>query len=79
MRPAHIHFMVSAAGHRTVVTHVFLAGGPHLDDDAVFGVKESLIEPFSRQAAGEGPAGRKLESPWWKLVFNIRLAREETP
>jgi hydroxyquinol 1,2-dioxygenase len=76
MRPAHIHFMVSAAGHRTLVTHVFLAGGPHLDDDAVFGVKESLIEPFSEQPPGMGPAGRTLESRWWKLVFNVALAPE---
>jgi hydroxyquinol 1,2-dioxygenase len=77
MRPAHIHFMVSAPGHRTLVTHVFLAGGAHLEDDAVFGVKESLIEPFTEQPAGVGPAGRKLEGRWWKLVFNVRLAREE--
>jgi hydroxyquinol 1,2-dioxygenase len=77
MRPAHIHFMVSAPGHRALVTHVFLAGGPHLDDDAVFGVKESLIEPISEEPPGEGPAGRALESHWWKLVFNIALAPEE--
>lgn len=77
MRPAHIHFMVSAPGHRTLVTHVFLAGGAHLENDAVFGVKESLIEPFTEQPPGVGPAGRKLEGRWWKLVFNVRLAREE--
>jgi hydroxyquinol 1,2-dioxygenase len=77
MRPAHIHFMVSAAGDRTLVTHVFLAGGAHLDDDAAFGVKESLIEPFTKQPAGVGPAGRQIDGPWWKLVFNFRLAREE--
>jgi hydroxyquinol 1,2-dioxygenase len=77
MRPAHIHFMVRAPGHRTLVTHVFLAGGAHLEDDAVFGVKESLIEPFTEQPACVGPAGRTLEERWWKLVFNVRLAREE--
>ena len=27
-RPAHIHFMISAPGHRTLVTHVFIAGDP---------------------------------------------------
>ncbi|HZC52074.1 MAG TPA: hydroxyquinol 1,2-dioxygenase, partial [Mycobacterium sp.] len=76
MRPAHIHFMVSAPGCRTLVTHVFLAGGAHLGDDAVFGVKESLIEPFTEQPAGAGPGGRELEDRWWKLVFNVRLAQE---
>jgi hydroxyquinol 1,2-dioxygenase len=76
MRPAHIHFMVSSPGHRTLVTHVFLAGGPHLSDDAVFGVKESLIEPFTERPPGIGPAGRELEQRWWKLVFDVRLALE---
>jgi hydroxyquinol 1,2-dioxygenase len=77
MRPAHIHFKVSAAGHRTLVTHVFLAGGAHLGDDAVFGVKPSLIEPFTEQPPGIGPGGRELDGRWWKLVFNVRLTREE--
>jgi hydroxyquinol 1,2-dioxygenase len=78
MRPAHIHFMVKAPGHRTVVTHVFTAGGPHLDDDAVFGVKQSLIEELAEQPPGEGPGGRRLDERWWKLVFDIRLARAES-
>jgi hydroxyquinol 1,2-dioxygenase len=42
-RPAHVHFMISAGGHRTLVTHLFLSGDPYLDSDAVFGVKPSLI------------------------------------
>jgi hydroxyquinol 1,2-dioxygenase len=42
-RPAHVHFMISAAGHRTLVTHLFLSGDAYLDSDAVFGVKPSLI------------------------------------
>jgi protocatechuate 3,4-dioxygenase beta subunit len=42
-RPAHVHFMISASGHRTLVTHLFLAGDAYLESDAVFGVKPSLI------------------------------------
>jgi hydroxyquinol 1,2-dioxygenase len=79
MRPAHIHFMVSAPGYHTLVTHVFLAGSPHLDHDAVFGVKESLIEPFAEQPPGVGPGNRRFDQRWWKLVFNVRLAREVAP
>ena len=44
-RPAHIHLMVSAAGHRMLVTQVYVAGGPYLDDDAVSGVKAELVAP----------------------------------
>lgn len=42
-RPAHIHLMVQAAGHRTLVTHVFDDASPHLHDDAVFGVRDSIV------------------------------------
>ena len=73
MRPAHIHFMVSAPGHHTLVTHVFPAGGAHLNDDAVFGVKDSLVLDIDEHPPGPGPAGRSLDGPWWQLVFDIRL------
>ena len=42
-RPAHIHFMISAPGHRKLVTHLFLADDPYLSSDTVFGVKPSLV------------------------------------
>jgi protocatechuate 3,4-dioxygenase beta subunit len=42
-RPAHIHFMISAPGYRTLVTHLFFEGDKYLESDAVFGVKPSLI------------------------------------
>lgn len=42
-RPAHMHFLVSAPGHETIVTHTFVAGDKWLTSDAVFGVKSSLI------------------------------------
>jgi catechol 1,2-dioxygenase len=43
MRPAHVHLIVSAPGFRTITTHAFDATSDHLDSDAVFGVRESLI------------------------------------
>jgi len=42
-RPAHIHFMISASGYRTLITHLFFEGDKFLESDAVFGVKPSLI------------------------------------
>jgi len=46
MRPAHIHFFVRAPGKAPLVTHLFVAGDPHLASDAVFGVKPSLVVPI---------------------------------
>jgi hydroxyquinol 1,2-dioxygenase len=45
-RPAHIHFIVTAPGHRPLTTHIFVAGGPYIESDAVFAVKKSLITEF---------------------------------
>lgn len=45
-RPAHVHFLVTAPGHNTIVTHTFVGGDEYLNDDTVFGVKETLVAPF---------------------------------
>ncbi|GII59804.1 protocatechuate 3,4-dioxygenase subunit beta [Planotetraspora thailandica] len=78
-RPAHLHFMVTAPGYRTLVTHVFVRGDEQLDKptkDAVFGVKDSLICDWSHHSADEPtPDGRDLQSkPWASLHFDVVLA-----
>jgi hydroxyquinol 1,2-dioxygenase len=73
MRPAHLHFKVDAPGHRTLITHVFAAGDPYLDSDAVFGVKESLVVEFAEHPAGAAPDGRVLDTVWASLNFDIVL------
>ena len=76
MRASHLHFMVSAAGRRTLVTHIFVRGDELLGSDAVFGVKDSLVRDFVRQPAGTAtPDGRDLGGRAWSRVrFDIVLA-----
>jgi protocatechuate 3,4-dioxygenase beta subunit len=50
-RPAHIHFIVSAPGHKPVVTQLFTRGDPYLESDAVFGVKDSLVADYVSQGS----------------------------
>lgn len=52
MRPAHIHFRITAAGYEPLTTHLFAAGDEFLDTDAVFGVKQSLVVPFTKADSG---------------------------
>jgi hydroxyquinol 1,2-dioxygenase len=73
MRPAHLHLKVDAPGHRTLITHLFAAGDPNLDRDAVFGVKDSLIVEFVEHRAGTAPDGRILDSSWASVAFDIVL------
>ena len=42
-RPAHIHFIVTAPGYDPIITHIFTPDSEYLSEDAVFGVKETLI------------------------------------
>jgi hydroxyquinol 1,2-dioxygenase len=75
MRAAHLHFMVSHEGSRTLVTHIFPQDDPIGWRDAVFGVKESLIKSFERQPAGSpAPDGRAVDGAWSRVRFDIVLA-----
>ena len=72
-RPAHVHFMIEAPGYRKLVTHVFMAGDPYLDSDAVFGVKDSLIREFLEHPAGPAPDGRQVDEPFRHLHYDFGL------
>jgi hydroxyquinol 1,2-dioxygenase len=72
-RPGHMHMKVSAPKHQEVTTHLFVAGSPFLDSDAVFGVRDSLIVEFERHEPGSAPDGRKLNKPYHVAHYDFRL------
>jgi hydroxyquinol 1,2-dioxygenase len=76
MRAPHLHFKVAAPGCRELITHIFVDGDPLLGSDAVFGVRESLIKRFERQAPGTpAPDGRPLgDAAWSRVRFDVVLA-----
>jgi hydroxyquinol 1,2-dioxygenase len=65
MRPAHVHFRLSAPGFRDLVTQVFVEGDEYLDSDAVFGVKNSLVAPYEREQG----------SHRYRMRYTFRLSR----
>jgi hydroxyquinol 1,2-dioxygenase len=73
-RPAHLHMIVSAVGHAPVATHIFVAGDPYIESDAVFGVKPSLIVDFAEQPAGAAPDGTESDRPFCDIRFDFTLA-----
>ena len=64
-RAAHLHFIVRAPGYEKVVTHIFTPDCPYLTEDAVFGVKQSLIADFRQVATAEGPG--------WQVDWDFML------
>lgn len=76
-RAAHLHFIVKAPGFDTVITHIFTPDCRYLAEDAVFGVKHSLIADF-RQIDDRDEALRAgLPAPFWVVDWDFVLARNE--
>jgi hydroxyquinol 1,2-dioxygenase len=75
MRAAHLHFLVSAPGLRTLITHIFVADDALLDRDAVFGVDCSLVKDFISQTPGTPtPDDSPVDGAWSRVTFDIVLA-----
>jgi hydroxyquinol 1,2-dioxygenase len=72
-RPAHLHFMITAAGYQRLVTHVFRKGDQYLDSDAVFGVRSSLVADWVHHAPGRTPDGHTSAVPFTTLDFAFVL------
>jgi catechol 1,2-dioxygenase len=61
MRAAHLHVRVSAPGYRELITHIFDADSDYLDSDAVFGVRPSLVVPFTATPTPTGELGAHFD------------------
>ncbi|MEO7008067.1 MAG: hydroxyquinol 1,2-dioxygenase, partial [Caldimonas sp.] len=72
--PGHIHMQVSAPGHVMLTTHVFVAGSPYIDQDAVFGKRDSLVVDFAKHPPGKAADGREMRVPYHSASFDFRLA-----
>ena len=72
-RPAHIHFIVTAPGHRSLTTHIFVAGSEYIESDAVFAVKRSLIVDFTLVDDPAEAARYGLTTPFHLANFDIVL------
>jgi hydroxyquinol 1,2-dioxygenase len=73
MRPAHVHFMATADGYETLITHVFDATDAHLDSDAVFGVRSQLITAFERHEPGVAADGVEMDTPYYTMTYDLVL------
>ncbi len=74
-RPAHVHFAVSAPGYQPVTTHVFDSIDQYLDEDAVFGVKNSLITTFTEHKTKDEAAKKfGVEPPFCTAEYDFVLA-----
>ncbi len=76
MRPAHIHFHLTAPGYHHVITHLFQRGDQYIDTDVVFGVKEPLIVDFVKQPPGKAPNGVTVDTEYYLVNYDFVLQRQ---
>lgn len=72
MRPAHVHFMVSAPGFKEVTTAFYLRNDTYIDSDTVFGVTESLI----REIKDHDPSSPLPDLPSVRFDFTLLTASQ---
>jgi hydroxyquinol 1,2-dioxygenase len=73
MRPAHIHFAVTAPGYDGLVTHLFRRGDDYIESDVVYGVKEPLIVDFVEKPPGRAPTGETMATPYYEVKYDFVL------
>jgi len=64
-RPAHLHYMIRSPGMRSITTEIFFENTEYVDNDAVFGVRKSLlarIAPYKADKIGDLPLERKPDA-----------------
>jgi hydroxyquinol 1,2-dioxygenase len=68
-RPAHVHFLIRAAGYDELATALYLASDPYIESDTVFGVSRSLVV----ETLPPSPDSAFPNLP--RIVYDFRLAK----
>ncbi|KVE24544.1 catechol 1,2-dioxygenase [Burkholderia singularis] len=70
-RPAHIHFFVSAPGHRQLTTQINIAGDAYLHDDFAFATRDDLIADIVERSDAASLQARGLSAPFAEIAFDF--------
>ena len=69
MRPAHLHFLASKDGFKTLISQIYVADDKNIDSDVQFGVTRHLIGNFVKH---DGPApAANVTGAWYSLDHNF--------
>ncbi len=74
-RPAHIHFFVSAPGHKHLTSQINLNGDKYLWDDFAFATRDGLIADPVKVTDREIIAQRNLEGEHTEVCFDFTLCK----
>lgn len=73
-RPAHIHFFVTAEGHRKLTTQINIDGDPLVFDDFAYATREGLVPALVERTDAASIQANGLTGPFAEIVFDIKLS-----
>lgn len=73
-RPAHIHFFVTADGHRKLTTQINIDGDPLVNDDFAYATREGLVPPLVERSDAASIQAQGLKGPFAEIAFDFRLS-----
>ena len=75
-RPAHVHFFVTAPGHRKLTTQINIDGDKYLHDDFAFGTRDELIPQVERVTDAREIHQAGLNKPFARIHFDFTLTKD---
>jgi catechol 1,2-dioxygenase len=72
-RPAHIHFLVSAPGAKTLTTQINIPGDPFINDDFAFATRDDLVVTLETVTDPKGYESLGIADSFTRIRFDFRL------
>jgi len=70
MRPAHLHFLASKDGFKTLISQLYVQDDKFLETDVQFGVTRHLIGDYVRHENEPAPTP-DVKGPWYSLAHSF--------
>jgi catechol 1,2-dioxygenase len=77
MRPAHLHFLASKDGFKTLISQLYVQDDKFLETDVQFGVTRHLIGNYVRHENEPAPAP-DVKGPWYSLTHSFAMESGHT-
>lgn len=74
-RPAHIHFFITADGHRKLTTQLNMENDPFVYDDFAYATREGLVVPVIEHTDEATIKANGLDTPFAEMEFDFTLSR----
>lgn len=75
-RPSHVHYFVTADGHRKLTTQFNIEGDKYLWDDFAFGTREGLVATAVDVNDETAMKEHNLDKPFKYIRFDFKLTRD---